>query len=128
MLCHGTLYISLLHALGTKDLIHNVFIRHTDKMSWRFFHLMVVTALKYVEIFSLCSTILNYYQSWILCIKDLNWFSPMLLIRVEYFCLNKLKSMNIWLVNILPNHQALFVLDYFEDIFIQENSGLICMI
>lgn len=33
MLCHGTLYISLLHALGTKDSIHNVFIRHTDELS-----------------------------------------------------------------------------------------------
>lgn len=36
MRCHGTLYVSLLHALGTKTLIHNVFIRHTDKLSGRF--------------------------------------------------------------------------------------------
>ena len=33
MRCRGTLYISLLHALGTKDLIYNVFIQHTDELS-----------------------------------------------------------------------------------------------
>ena len=33
MLCHGILYISQLHALGTKDLIHNVLTWHTDELS-----------------------------------------------------------------------------------------------
>lgn len=81
--------------------------------------LLIVTALKYAEIFRLCSTIPNYYPSWILCIKDSNWFSLMLLIRVEYFCQNNLKSMNIWLEKRPSKSSRLFfVLDYFCGLFV----------
>lgn len=85
--------------------------------------LLIVTALKYAEIFRLCSTIPNYYPSWILCIKDSNWFSLMLLIRVEYFCQNNLKSMNIWFEKRpSKSSQLFFVSDYFWGLFVQSSE------
>lgn len=88
--------------------------------------LPVVTALKYAEIFRLCFTILNYYLSWILCNRDFYWFLLMLLIRVEYFCQNNLKPMNIWFVNVLPILKALFVPNCFYIYsFLYEWSGWI---
>lgn len=66
MLCHGTLYISLLHALGSTDSIHNVFIRHTDELSEGFSPL---TGSDYPEI---CRHIQSvFYNSELLSIMNL---------------------------------------------------------